>query len=108
MKSFKSKAQERKEIEEQTLLFLKSGGKVVSVERGVSGETAEKRKPPSTIFSTGTKTDRTPLTAEIQAIEARRQSLRQGKKTLKPKRGPRRVLIKDDFGEPLRWSWRED
>lgn len=81
VKSSKSKAQERKEIEQQTLLFLKSGGKVVAVERGVSGETPENRKLPSTTFSTstGNRADRTPLTAEIQAIEARRESMRQRK-----------------------------
>lgn len=108
VKAFKSKAQERQEIEQQTHLFLKRGGKVVPVDRGVSGETIENRKMPATTFSGGEKSERTPLTDEIKAIEARRQSMRQSKKLAKPKRGPRRILIRDDFGEPLRWSWKDD
>lgn len=110
MKAFKSKAQEREEIEQQTLLFLKRGGKVISVESGVSGESPENRRHAAFSFSGPARNpaDRRPLTSEIQAIEARRQRMRQPQKALKPRRGPRRILIKDDFGEPLRWSWQED
>lgn len=89
-------------------MFLERGGKVVSVDRGVSGEIVGSRKLPASTFATGQKTERTLLTDEVKAIEARRQSMRQDKKLSKPKRGPRRILIKDDFGEPLRWSWLDE
>lgn len=104
MKAVKSKAQERLEIERQINLYLQQGGKVDAVQRGVSGRDVGAYKLPPISFEQSKET-RTPLVEQIRAIEARR-SRRPTPKTLKHKR-PRRVLITDDFGEPLRWSWRD-
>lgn len=103
VKAPKSKAQERLEIESQVDDFLRQGGKVESVQTGVSGKELGARLPPATFQQP--KMTRTPLVDEIRAIEARRK-LRNTPKRPKPK-SPRKVLITDDFGEPLRWSWRE-
>jgi hypothetical protein len=109
VKAVKSKAQERLEIESQIKYFLHHGGKVESVKPGVSGwDNGSANRAAQKFSSTSSqarKEDRTPLLEQIRAIEARRNPLAASKS---PKRKcPHRVLIKDDFGEPLRWSWRD-
>ncbi|MCW8195000.1 hypothetical protein F6455_09400 [Proteobacteria bacterium 005FR1] len=103
MKPPKSKAQERLEIERQIEEFLREGGAVQSVERGISGRELGSKLPPVSFQQP--RMTRTPLVEEIKAIEARRKP----STTLKrpSSRQPKRVLITDDFGEPLRWSWQE-
>lgn len=103
MKAPKSKAQERLEIEHQIQEFLREGGMVQPVERGVSGRELGAKLPP--VAFQQPKTTRTPLVEEIRAIEARRRPAPSPKR-LRPQQ-PKRVLITDDFGEPLRWSWQE-
>ncbi|GAB1264435.1 hypothetical protein NBRC116493_12790 [Aurantivibrio infirmus] len=103
MKIAKSKAQERNEIESQINRFLKNGGNVKSIESGVSGREIGSYKLAPVAFSEP-KESRTPLTDEVKAIEARKSQKRIPASAQKPKR-PRKVLITDDFGEPLRWSW---
>lgn len=104
MKPTKSKAQERREIEQQIQDFLQGGGEVQPVAPGVSGREPGSYRLPSVSFD-GPKFDRTPLLEEIKAIEARRGGVNR-----KPmaRKGPRRILITDDFGEPLRWSWKDN
>lgn len=104
MKAIKSKAQERVEIEHQVRFFLRNGGKVQSIEPGISGREIGAYPPPPVSFC-GPKEPRTLLLAEVQAIEARKH------KPPKPavaRKQPKRVLITDDFGEPLRWSWQDE
>lgn len=105
MKPMKSKAQERREIQQQIDAYLQRGGAVESVAAGVSGREAGSYKLPQVSFSQAPAT-RTPLVEEIRAIEARRRQSRSPAPRMAPPR-PRRVLIRDDFGEPLRWSWSE-
>ncbi|MEX1032296.1 MAG: hypothetical protein WDZ30_02960 [Cellvibrionaceae bacterium] len=104
VKAAKSKAQERREIEHQIEHFLQHGGKVHAVEQGISGRELGGYKLTPAIFQRP-KEPRTPLVEEIRAIEARR--IRRLAPAPKRKR-PHRVLITDDFGEPLRWSWRDN
>lgn len=103
MKAPKSKTQERLEIERQIDDYLRQGGRVQSVEPGVSGKELGARLPP--VCFQEPKLTRTPLVEEVRAIEARRRPSATPKIS-KPK-APRKVLITDDFGEPLRWSWRD-
>lgn len=98
----------RAELEQETARFLRHGGEVENVPRGVSGKDPgdapiflNRRlfvEPPA---------PRTPVPEVVAAIEARRR--------LPPKRSqarkrsrlpqPRRKVIYDDFGEPLRKIW---
>jgi len=103
MKPMKSKAQERREIQQQIEAYLQGGGAVEAVAPGVSGREAGSYKLPQVSFSQPPAT-RTPLLEEIRAIEARRRRSPAPAKRMAPAR-PRRVLIRDDFGEPLRWGW---
>lgn len=105
MKAVKSKAQERLEIERQIDHYLQHGGKVHCVEPGVSGREMGVYQKISPVTFRQSPAPRTPLVEEVRAIEARRK--RSGAPLKARPKGPRRVLIKDDFGEPLRWSWRD-
>jgi hypothetical protein len=99
----KSKTQERLEIERQVQDFLRQGGQVQSVQPGVSGKELGARLPPVSFQQP--KMTRTSLIEEVRAIEARRHPSSAPKRP--QSKSPRKVLITDDFGEPLRWRWRE-
>lgn len=103
MKVLKSKYQEQREIEHQIRFYLRTGGKIESVDRGISGrEVGSFALPPANFQEP--KGSRTLLVEEVKAIEARKHK---PVKLTTPRPKPKRVLITDDFGEPLRWSWEE-
>ncbi len=83
--------------------YLKHGGKVNAIESGISGRDigAYKLTP---VNLNEPRESRTLLNEEVKAIEARRGKNGKKPEPIKTKR-PRKVLITDDFGEPLRWSW---
>lgn len=98
MKATKTKAQIRAELDSQMGNFLADGGAIQQHIRGESGRQANEPLHPTIERN---PQGRTPLTDEIKAIEARRNS-----KPTQPKRnnsGHQKTLIMDDFGEPLRW-----
>ena len=106
MKPLKTKAQVRRELEQQMLEFLHSGGEVENFAMGDSGREVT-TSPPIPVSFEGPKVDRTSVVDVVSAIEARR-----GTKAKVPaqtrRRKPRKALILDDFGQPLRWHWVED
>lgn len=107
MKKPISKANIRRQLEGQMDEFLNHGGKVVQVERGISGRenAAGPLKPNGINFDEGKK-PRTYVPEIVAALDARRNA-----KTEKPKKlnkKARKKIIYDDFGEPLRWEWVED
>jgi hypothetical protein len=98
----------RAELEQETERFLKQGGEVENVARGISG----KNPGDAPLFLNRRlfiepSGPRTPIPEVMAAIDARRK--------VKPQRGPvrkrsrlpqlRRKVIYDDFGEPLRKVW---
>lgn len=101
------KDQLREKLRRQTEDYIARGGHIDRVGPGVSGRGDALRPPPATHFSSGPRPSRTPVPEVIAAVELRRQA-----KTLKRKAGgrtnkPRRTLVYDDFGEPLRWEWKD-
>jgi hypothetical protein len=99
-----SKADLRRELDDQIREYLRGGGQVQEVPRGVSGRnTADGPLPPAPLVA-GERGDRTYLVDVIAAIEARRKPAQPPSK--RPRR-PQKKLIYDDFGEPLRWTWEE-
>lgn len=100
MKPILTKAQIRAQLEQAMSEFHNNGGEVKDVPRGLSGINDNVN-----IFAQGfSRTNqqaRTPVNEQVQSLEER-------KVPPKPKnRRPKRVLIKDDFGEPLRWVWED-
>ena len=107
MKVAKSKAQERQEIESQIRFYLQQGGEVEAIETGVSGRPIGAYSSSAVSFNRPPE-PRTSLLNEVKAIEARKiKHPSQTTHTAKIKLRPRKVLITDDFGEPLRWSWQD-
>jgi SutA RNAP-binding domain len=110
LKKVVSKADIRDELLQETQRFLNDGGRVTEIPRGISG-----REPGDPalflnrqLFSEPRST-RTPVPEVVAAIEARRLE----KYSRKPRRQrrlpqPRRKVIYDDFGEPLRRVWSEE
>ena len=101
----------RAELQRETERFLRQGGEVEEIPRGVSGKNPG--DPPLFLnrrLFIEPPIPRTPIPEVVAAIEARRRlKLRRGpvrKRSRLPQ--PRRKVIYDDFGEPLRKVWVEE
>lgn len=103
IKATKTKAEIRRELEREIESYLSHGGEVKKIPTGISGnETNVNMFSQATQFEP--KKERTPVTEIVKELEARKKA-----KTsiMKRSRGPKKKLITDDFGEPLRWVWEE-
>ena len=108
VKKLPTKAEQSAQLESEMHQYLEQGGTVNRVARGISGK--EPGDPPTYLAKrlfTEPRTPRTLVPEAIAAVEARRQA--KLKRTPKRKRTrlpqPRRKIIYDDFGEPLRRVW---
>ena len=111
MKKPVSKDELRAELERETERFLKQGGRVESVPTGVSGK--DPGDPPLFLnrrLFVEPRPKRTLIPEVVAAIEARRKEQMKRKPARKRSRlpRPRRKVIYDDFGEPLRRVWIEE
>lgn len=102
MKKLPSKAQLRAELQQQVEDYLCHGGEVRKIPTGVSGRIDPLKSLPTPIFDQP-KSERTPVTEVLAALEKRRSKKPQPKTSSKPK--PREKVVYDDFGEPLRKVW---
>lgn len=105
MKPLKTKAQVRDEIEKQIEDYLLRGGAVAQIARGESGRDVT-TQPPAPVAFDSPKAERTPVNDVVAAIESRRKP-KPMPKAPRTKQ-PRKKVILDDFGQPLRWEWVED
>ena len=102
-----SKAELRRQIEEQVRDFLRDGGEVAQVPKGLSGRDplAGPHRPVRNSINEP-RAERTYVPEVIAAIEARRRprppapSRRQSRR-----QPPRKKVIYDEFGEPVRLVW---
>ena len=110
MKKPVSKADTRDDLLQETERFLKKGGSVNEIPQGLSGKNPG--DPPMYLnrrLFIEPKATRTPVPEVVAAIEARRvQKFRRKPQPKARLAGPRRKIIYDDFGEPLRRVWTED
>lgn len=111
MKKPVSKAEVRAALEAETERFLKQGGEVTDIPRGLSG----KEPGDQSVFHNRRlfiepRAPRTEIPEVLAALDARRKPSRgrtaQRKRSRLPQ--PRRKVIYDDFGEPLRRVWTEE
>ncbi|MEP5764555.1 MAG: hypothetical protein ABJ308_08170 [Halieaceae bacterium] len=112
VKKLPTKAEQRAALERETRRYLKDGGEVKEVARGISGTDPSRAQA----FHAGSlfnqpRTARTLVPEVVAAIESRRNS-NKTKRRATPKRSrlqtPRRKVIYDDFGEPIRKVWVDD
>lgn len=102
-KRTKTKAEVRAELDRAVDQFLSKGGSVQDIPSGVSG-----KEDNSNLFGNATqfepKKPRTLVNDVVQTLEERKSNKKQPAE--KPS-GPRKKLITDDFGEPIRWVWED-
>lgn len=104
-----SKAELRSEIEEQVRDYLRRGGAVKTVSRGVSGRDSQEGPLPGfSGFSPRPREQRTYLPEVVAAIEARKRKPRTSDTARNRKPRLVRRAVYDDFGEPIRWEWVEE
>lgn len=107
MKKPTSKADIREALEQQMERYLQQGGSVNKIEQGISGK--DPGDPPIFLnrrLFIEPKEKRTLVPEVVAAIEARRKEKFARKPARKGRREqPRRKVIYDDFGEPLRKVW---
>lgn len=109
MKKLPTKADIRDEMQKQIDDFLQRGGEVKNIAPGISG-----RHPGdgplrgnNTVFEPRAE-ERTFVPEVVAALEERSKQLRNP--TPAPKKNhskPKKVPVYDDFGEILRWEWRD-
>lgn len=107
MKKPISKANIRTQIDSQIEAFLNKGGHINEIERGTSGRepTDGPLKPESSAFQQP-RAERTYVPEIVAALDERRKPKVAVKK--RKNRKPKKKIIYDDFGEPLRWEWVEE
>ena len=99
-----TKRDTRKELESLVDQFIKKNGTIQQVSMGESGLVDGKYNT-SHIGFNEPKQDRTPLNHVVAAIQQRKNS--KSPPTAPVKKRPKKVVVYDDFGEPLRWVWKE-
>ncbi|MBU2885016.1 hypothetical protein KO507_04450 [Gilvimarinus agarilyticus] len=107
MKLVKSKKEQRRELEAQIRAFQARGGTVSEVPRGQSGRDTVNSPLPHVFDKKAEPETRTPVSDEIAAIEERKKPQTSTKQSRPKQSRPRKKLIYDEFGEPLRWEWVE-
>lgn len=97
----KTKSEIRRELAREVDDFLCGGGAIETVQQGVSGKELGANLN-NRIPLNPEKQTRTLLTEEVSALDARKQKSKP--EPVKPRR-PKKRIIYDDFGEPLREVW---
>lgn len=110
MKKPITKAQIRKQIDQQISSYLTKGGDVEQVPRGISGRNpGDPPLKPNNSFFSQPKENRTYLNEVVATLDLRRQQKNQPLKPAKSKQSRMvKKIIYDDFGEALRWKWEEE
>jgi len=97
-----TKKQLRQQLNQDIEDFLDHGGAVHEFQRGESALINGKLDDRRTGFEQP-RQERTPLEAEMQAVDARKKPVKPSSE--KKSHRPRKKVIYDDFGEPVREVW---
>lgn len=101
MKKIPTKKDIRNELDQQIEDFLTQGGAVSEVEKGLSRYNNSVPPAFNQSFS-GPPQKRTFVNEVVKNLDERKEVPKPS-----PNKKPKRVLIYDDFGEPLRWVWQD-
>ncbi|MCW8357076.1 MULTISPECIES: hypothetical protein [Marinomonas] len=99
-----TKRDTREELESLVDQFIKKNGTIQQINMGESGLIDGKYNT-SHIGFNEPKQDRTPLNHVVAAIQQRKQNKTTTTPTIKKR--PKKKVIYDDFGDPIRWVWEE-
>lgn len=99
-----SKQSLRKELHRKTQEFLSQGGEIQKCDPGETGEPLDRPRAKSVFVSPSPLKTRTYLNDLVSAVDARKRKV-PASSPKKPIHRPRKQIIYDDFGEPLREVW---
>jgi hypothetical protein len=103
MIKIKTKKEIRQELDAEINAFLSDGGEIKDVVRGASGKELGANLNNNIPLNEGKQT-RTLLVDEIKALDERKKRKSKSDANKAP-RQPKKRIIYDDFGEPLREVW---
>ena len=99
-----SKNRLRKQLREKTEAFLGSGGKIKKCQPGETGEPANQPRARGVFVSPSPIKTRTYVNDLVTKIDQRKRKSPE-KPANKASKRPKKKIIYDDFGEPLREVW---
>ncbi|WP_438952377.1 hypothetical protein [Porticoccus sp.] len=99
-----TKSQLRRQLQQQVENYLRQGGEIQQIPRGISGRENPCENLPTAFFNQP-KAERTPVPEVLAALDARRQKKSPSNKTTRSR--PKETIIYDDFGEPIRRIWQD-
>ncbi len=102
-----TKKETRQELESLVEEFIKAKGEIQQVDMGESGLVDGKYNTSHIGFSEP-RQDRTPLNHVVAAIQHKKHPPSSSSATKTNKTRPKKKVIYDDFGEPLRWVWEDE
>jgi hypothetical protein len=100
-----SKDQIRNSLERDVEAFLQRGNNIEQVPKGKSSRDEATSPIRSNTWQMDNKksAERTYVPDVVEALDSRKQ--KEVKAVSRSRKKPRKRLIYDDFGEPLRWVW---
>ncbi|BBB25871.1 hypothetical protein [Amphritea japonica] len=96
-----TKAELRRQLQQETQAFLSKGGAVAEVETGATGLVNGSYRNAGFILNPQ-RQERTPLNGVLAQIDARKSERTQRATAVQKSTRQRKKVIYDDFGEPLR------
>ncbi|HBO16306.1 MAG TPA: hypothetical protein DD440_08205 [Porticoccaceae bacterium] len=101
-----SKNAMRRELQRKTAEFLERGGEIKQHHAGDSGERADQPRSRPVFVSGQQPQERTYLNELVLELDSRKRKTKSPAASKAVSR-PRKKIIYDDFGEPLREVWTE-
>lgn len=108
MKRKPTKAQLREMLNQAVGQYEHTGGSIEEVAPGVSGIQGGPLKAQETIIFDGNKEQRSYVNDVVAAIDSRKKKSKKPAASKPKNKTPKKKLIYDDFGEPLRWVWEDE
>lgn len=102
-----TKAEIRQKLQAEVANFLQKGGAITQVQMGESGLVDGRYSSLKPTFGKSQTTERTPVAGLLAVIDSRKKSKSRTVTATTPRRAPKKQVIYDDFGEPLRTVWVE-
>ena len=102
IQKLKSKREARDEMNKEVQDYLNVGGTINQIDQGISGRDNNSNLNHAIPFTPSEHSTRTLVNDSVKAIDERKQ-----KKKVLPteKHKPKKRIIYDDFGEPVREVW---
>ena len=106
MRTKPDKAEIRKQLNHATEAFIANGGKVQLIPQGTGSKTNETLNSfKNAVFEPSHPAKRTYLNDVVAGLDARKKNNSHFLNTNNEKK-PKKEIIYDDFGEPIRWKWK--